>query len=350
MLCDADENDGFLVFVLSGIDEVKLVLNVAIKSWHTSPKGVFPRSHLRRNNCTLPTYSTGVRNICASKIMTLCRFIQCQLQWDDVELSTHARHLSWLHQQELEPKERESCKVARPRFCIFCIRGPRGARGWCRSGVAPKWTLFAPWPTPSAFACPHQPAMSSSQTFWILVQTTFTYTSLFLPTTFTYMKQWRVAILFGLGEDVWNPDSGLGENRLAEWKSYQKWHRKLSWLWLPPWCSFIIILKLIEQTHKSGHCRQIPSSTRGLSEYDAKFIFQTINCPLLCTAMEQCTKYLSLARPRLRSIKTALRNSAIEFELFLAPTGALILKVFLGQKGFSGDNAAFKFRLINTRT
>ena len=153
--------------------------------------------------------------------------------------------------------------------------------------------------------------MSSSQTFWILVQTTFTYTSLFLPTTFTYMKQWIVAILFGLGEDVWNPDSGLGENRLAEWKSYQKWHRKLSWLWLPPWCSFIIILKLIEQTHKSGHCRQIPSSTRGLSEYDAKFIFQTINCALLCTAMEQCTKYLSLARPRLRSIKTALRNSAI---------------------------------------
>ena len=61
MLCDADENDGFLVFVLSGIDEVKLVLNVAIKSWHTSPKGVFPRSHLRRNNCTLPTYSRGVR-------------------------------------------------------------------------------------------------------------------------------------------------------------------------------------------------------------------------------------------------------------------------------------------------
>ena len=35
-------------------------------------------------------------------------------------------HLSSLRQPDLEPKERESCKVARPRFCIFCIRGPRG--------------------------------------------------------------------------------------------------------------------------------------------------------------------------------------------------------------------------------
>ena len=338
MLCDADENDGFLVFVLSGIDEVKLVLNVAIKSWHTSPKGVFPRSHLRRNNCTLPTYSRGVQNlsidssnVSCSETMSNCR------PMPGICLGSISK--SWSQKRE------KAAKLQGLGFASLALGGQGGPGGGAEVELhqngpfLPLGLLHLRLHVPINQLCLHP--KPSGYLFQLLLHILRCFFQLLLHI-------WNSGELRSYLD--WVKMSGLGENRLAEWKSYQKWHRKLSWLWLPPWCSFIIILKLIEQTHKSGHCRQIPSSTRGLSEYDAKFIFQTINCPLLCTAMEQCTKYLSLARPRLRSIKTALRNSAIEFELFLAPTGALILKVFLGQKGFSGDNAAFKFRLINTRT
>ena len=51
----------FLLFGVqqhSGIDAMwKLVLYVAIKSWTTSPKGVFPPPHLSHNNPTLHIYS-----------------------------------------------------------------------------------------------------------------------------------------------------------------------------------------------------------------------------------------------------------------------------------------------------
>ena len=130
MLCDADENDGFLVFVLSGIDEVKLVLNVAIKSWHTSPKGVFPRSHLRRNNCTLPTYSRGVRktyalpkswhcvdssSVSCSETMSNCR------PMPGICLGSISK--SWSQKRE------KAAKLQGPGFASFALGGQGGPGG-----------------------------------------------------------------------------------------------------------------------------------------------------------------------------------------------------------------------------
>ena len=135
MLCDADENDGFLVFVLSGIDEVKLVLNVAIKSWHTSPKGVFPRSHLRRNNCTLHTYSRGVRktyalpkswhcvdssSVSCSETMSNCR------PMPGICLGSISK--SWSQKRE------KAAKLQGPGFASFALGGQGG------QGVMQKWS------------------------------------------------------------------------------------------------------------------------------------------------------------------------------------------------------------------
>ena len=113
-------------------------------------------------------------------------------------------------------KREKAAKLQGPGFASFALGGQGGPGGGAEVELhqngpfLPLGLLHLRLHVPINQLCLH-PKPSG-----YFVPTTFTYTSLFLPTTFTYMKQWRVAILFGLGEDVWNPDSGLGENRLAE--------------------------------------------------------------------------------------------------------------------------------------